>query len=169
MGEQEKLCEAVENGTLADMQKWVKNGATVDGQRRDGWTPLTAFWSLCYTTPHTPLAWAAWRCRGADGAAKIDYLIANGADPNRPGGGGITALRQAAAKGDERGVAALLAGGADPRTRDKWGRTALDRALERGRKGAAALLVRATHTHTPRGRAAAALLAHRGAHARAYN
>eukprot|EP01044_Picomonas_judraskeda_P009196 COSAG03_NODE_1104_length_4809_cov_10.159023_1_plen_50_part_00 len=41
MGEQDELCYGVRDGTLADMQKCLENGATVDGQTRDGYTPLT--------------------------------------------------------------------------------------------------------------------------------
>lgn len=75
----------------------------------------------------------------------VSLLVSHGADPNRRGEKGRTALHYAAEKGHSSRVKTLLARGADPRIRDDAGETALDAAMKSGDAAATALL----NSHEP--------------------
>ena len=77
---------------------------------------------------------------GAADAVIVDLLLAHGADPGAPGGGGWTPLHLAASRGAAPFVRRLLEAGADPRAAADDGRDAAAIARERGHPEIAALL-----------------------------
>lgn len=74
--------------------------------------------------------------------ARVEALLAGGADPNPFDAEGRTPIALAAEKGHEALVTALLAGGADPALPDRMGESALIKAAAHGHGRVAALLYR---------------------------
>jgi ankyrin repeat protein len=72
--------------------------------------------------------------------ARVEALLASGADPNPFDAEGRTPLILAAGNGHEDLVRTLLAGGADPILTDRMGESALTRAAAHGHGRVAALL-----------------------------
>ena len=77
---------------------------------------------------------------GVGNAEVIDLLIEAGADLGFTGGGGVTPLHLAAARGDSATAERLLAHDVDPEAETSDGKTAADLAGERGHRSLAALL-----------------------------
>jgi uncharacterized protein len=72
--------------------------------------------------------------------ARVEALLAGGADPNPFDAEGRTPLATAAENGHEELVRTLLAGGADPSLTDRMGESALTKAAAHGHGRVAALL-----------------------------
>ncbi|MGH9665618.1 MAG: ankyrin repeat domain-containing protein [Bryobacteraceae bacterium] len=88
-----------------------------------------------------PAPWTLEYCalRGKTDVAKM--LLALGADPNKPGAGGVTPLHLAAMKDHAGVVEALLAHGAKVNVRDDAGQTPLHEAALGGSAKAAEILL----------------------------
>jgi hypothetical protein len=65
-------------------------------------------------------------------SALVDALLGRGADPSRPGRGGLTALSAAAQRGDLASVRGLLRAGASPQRRGPDGQCPLGQAMHAG-------------------------------------
>jgi len=78
---------------------------------------------------------------GAGDADMVRFLVAQGAEVDRAGRGGATALVRAASAGSAEAVAALLRAGAAPRAAPPGGQSAVEVAEARGDAGIHALLL----------------------------
>ncbi len=112
----------------ADLRYFIKRGMPIDNDNWGGFTPLQ------------------YVCRADKGehADKVQLLLRSGADPNRIGPRGRTALHYAAAGGFADVMALLLHHGAVTKIHDEDGDTPMDLALRSGRPGAVAILGIAT-------------------------
>jgi ankyrin repeat protein len=94
---------------------------------------------------YNPIVAAGW---GGHPAA-IQYLLDRGADINKSGKFGKTALMMAAYRGDSDSVALLLSRGADVNTKDRDGSSALSLAKQEGYRETIDLLRRAGAKEDP--------------------
>jgi ankyrin repeat protein len=146
--------EAAAVGDTARLGALVAAAGLVNAYSSEGWTPLhlacflgqaeaagllldhgadVGAVSTDTTMRNTPLHAAI---AGKRDHALIGRLLERGADVNAAGGGGVTPLHLAAARGDVPLIDLLLAHGARPTETDD-GQTPLDLATERGHPAAA--------------------------------
>ncbi|MGH9741208.1 MAG: ankyrin repeat domain-containing protein [Candidatus Acidiferrum sp.] len=115
-----KLLDAAEDGDFNKTKSAIEAGADVNCKSRDGWTPLLA--------------------ASKDSSKIVEFLLANGADPNIPSDRGYTALMRAAGNGALEIVRLLVAAGADKKLVDCNGKTAYELAMETNHRTCAQMI-----------------------------
>lgn len=113
--------EAANAGDLANVQRLLAEGVSINGQDRFGQTPI-------YFAARSGMA------------EVVLWLAKEGADLDMAQNDGVTPLRIAAATGHKAAVEALIAAGANPTVKGLDGRTAWDRAMEERHHDLAVLL-----------------------------
>jgi uncharacterized protein len=165
------LHQAVRDGNLADVERLVKSGASVNSTDEAGSTPLldaafsgrleiARFLLASGADPNTgnvesgatPLIYAVLSSR----SAMLQLLLAFGAQVNSKSRNGESMLHLAATKDNQEVVHLLLEAHADLAALDVDGRTPLDSAILHSQAGTASLLVKqgadVKHVHATDGR-----------------
>ncbi len=114
--------EAIKSGETEKVRSFIEQGADVNIQNKQGWTPL-----------HIVVKY--------DLIGTLELLIAKGADVNKKNDDGVTPLHTSAYKGNIEIVKLLIGRGADVNARDKYNRTPLHWPAIKGYKKMAELLI----------------------------
>ncbi len=116
------LLDAARDGDLGKVEDLIKEGADINAQNSNGWTPLM----FAVGSAHSDL---------------VELLLDMGADPDVPTGQGMTPLMKAAMGNDTTIAGLLLGANAALDIKNRSGKTALDLAEEKGRKDMIKLLL----------------------------